>query len=59
MKLRYYTNTEIEKIKSNMFVIDVLHKRSIEVSNPALSKICLPVNSGNFNLIITHHNLNT
>ena len=30
MKLRYYTNTEIEKIKSNMFVIDVLHKRRIE-----------------------------
>jgi len=30
MKLRYYTDTEIEKIKSNMFVIDVLHKRRIE-----------------------------
>ena len=30
MKLRYYTNAEIEKIKSNMFVIDVLHKRRIE-----------------------------
>lgn len=30
MKLRYYTNSEIEKIKSNMFVVDVLHKRRIE-----------------------------
>lgn len=30
MKLRYYTDTEIEKIKNNMFVVDVLYKRHIE-----------------------------
>lgn len=30
MKLRYYTDDEIKKLKSNMFVVDVLHKRRIE-----------------------------
>ena len=30
MKLRYYTDVEIKKIRSNMFVVDVLYKRRIE-----------------------------
>lgn len=29
MKLRYYTDTEIEKLKSNIFVKDIMYKRSI------------------------------
>lgn len=30
MKLRYYTDEEIASLKSNMFVKNVLHKRTIE-----------------------------
>ena len=30
MKLRYYTDKEIESLKSNMFVKNILHKRTIE-----------------------------
>lgn len=29
MKLRYYTDAEIEKLKCNMFVVDVLYKRRL------------------------------
>ena len=30
MKLRYYTESEITKLKSNMFINDVIYKRRIE-----------------------------
>lgn len=30
MKLRYYTDDEIKNLKSNMFVVDIIHKRQIE-----------------------------
>ena len=32
MKLRYYTDKEIESLKSNMFVKNILYKRTIDLN---------------------------